>query len=127
MELSYNDGNWTVKSVSSRLEMVDKNVKAHDKIKEMAKGIHEKTIPYVRQPIGTAERDITFYVSRVMDSSVIQIINDAQLWWAENKFKEDPVYAPSGDNNRAQIIDYIKAKGTLNPEAKEYIRKYIDR
>ncbi len=88
MELTYNNGNWDVNSASSRLEMVDKNVKAHDKIVELAKGIHEKTISYVRQPIGTAERDITSYVSRVMDSSVTQIINDAQLWWAKNEFKE---------------------------------------
>lgn len=88
MELSYNNGNWDVKSASSRLEMVDKNIKAHEKVKELAKSIHEKTIAYVRQPIGTAERDITSYVSRVMDSSVTQIINDAQLWWAKNKFEE---------------------------------------
>ena len=88
MELSYNNGNWDVKSASSRLEMVDKNVKAHDKIKEMAKDIHEETIAYVRQPLGTAERDMTSYVSRVMDSSVTQIINDAQLWWAKNEFEE---------------------------------------
>ncbi|HMA60818.1 MAG TPA: bifunctional 2',3'-cyclic-nucleotide 2'-phosphodiesterase/3'-nucleotidase, partial [Halanaerobiales bacterium] len=30
--------------------------------------------------------------------------------------EEDPVYAPSGVTNRQVIIDYIQAKGTVNPQ-----------
>ncbi len=79
---------WEVKSANPQLKVVDKNVEAHPKIKKLAKDIHEETIAYVREPIGESARDITSYVSRIMDSSVTQIINDAQLWWAEKKFAE---------------------------------------
>ena len=88
LDLAHINGEWNVQSASTRLEKVNKNVKDSDKIKELAKDIHEKTIAYVRQPIGTTERDITSYVSRVMDSSVTQIINEAQIWWAKNEFED---------------------------------------
>ena len=88
LKLMNNGDDWKVTSFDTELKVVDKNVKAHPMVEKMAQDVHQATIDYVRKPLGEAERDITSYVSRVMDSSVTQIINNAQLWWAKQEFAE---------------------------------------
>jgi 2',3'-cyclic-nucleotide 2'-phosphodiesterase len=77
---------WTVTDHEVRTRNVDKSVKSHPEIEKIAEDVHKATVEYVRTPIGDTERDITSYVSRVMDSSVTQIVNNAQLWWAKQEF-----------------------------------------
>ena len=86
LEVEENKGSWEVLDHQVRHRVVDENVKSHPEIEEIANDVHEKVIEYVRTPIGDTERDITSYLSRVMDSPVTQVINDAQLWWAETEF-----------------------------------------
>lgn len=86
--LNYEDGSWEVVESEPRLSGIDEDVPSHPLVEDMAKDVHESTIEYVRTPIGETERDITSYLARVMDSSVTQIVHEAQLWWAENTFAE---------------------------------------
>lgn len=88
LEIEENKGSWEVVGHQVRHRVVDENVESNSEIEEIAGDIHEKVIEYVRTPIGETERDITSYLSRVMDSAVTQVINDAQLWWAEQEFAE---------------------------------------
>ncbi len=88
LEIVENKGSWEVVGHQVRHRVVDENVESHPEIEEIAQDVHENVIEYVRTPIGDTERDITSYLSRVMDSPVTQIINDAQLWWAEDQFAE---------------------------------------
>ncbi|MFW5719291.1 MAG: bifunctional 2',3'-cyclic-nucleotide 2'-phosphodiesterase/3'-nucleotidase, partial [Halanaerobium sp.] len=88
LEIEENKGSWEVVGHEVRHSAVDEEVESHPEIEEIAQDIHDEVIEYVRTPIGDTERDITSYLSRVMDSSVTQIINDAQLWWAEEEFAE---------------------------------------
>lgn len=88
LEIEENKGSWEVVGHEVRHRAVDEDVESHPEIEEIAQDIHDEVIEYVRTPIGDTERDITSYLSRVMDSSVTQIINDAQLWWAEEEFAE---------------------------------------
>ena len=86
LEVEENKGSWEVVGHEVRHRVVDENVESHPEIEEIAQDVHEKVIEYVRTPIGETERDITSYLSRVMDSPVTQVINNAQLWWAEEEF-----------------------------------------
>ncbi len=86
--LSQEDGSWDVVEHDVRVSGIDEDVPSHPMVEDMAQDIHEDTIDYVRTPIGETETDITSYLARVLDSSVTQIVNDAQLWWAERVFAE---------------------------------------
>jgi 2',3'-cyclic-nucleotide 2'-phosphodiesterase len=88
LEIEENKGSWEVVGHQVRHRVVDENVESNSEIEEIAEDIHQKVIEYVRTPIGETERDITSYLSRVMDSAVTQVINDAQLWWAEKEFAD---------------------------------------
>ncbi|MCK8817831.1 bifunctional 2',3'-cyclic-nucleotide 2'-phosphodiesterase/3'-nucleotidase [Natroniella sulfidigena] len=86
LDLVNNNGDWEVKDAKVRLRKIDESVASHPEIEEMAQDVHQKTIEYVRTPIGATEIGITSYFSRVADSPVTQIVNDAQIWWAERTF-----------------------------------------
>jgi 2',3'-cyclic-nucleotide 2'-phosphodiesterase len=86
LEVEENKGSWEVVGHQIRHRVVDESVESHPEIEEIANDVHQNVIEYVRTPIGDTERDITSYLSRVMDSPVTQVINDAQLWWAEEEF-----------------------------------------
>jgi 2',3'-cyclic-nucleotide 2'-phosphodiesterase len=87
LDLEKTNGSWTVTSSSVRLDGITEDTESSPVIEEIAKERHEATIEYVRTPIGETDIDITSYLSRVQDSTVTQIVNDAQLWWAKNEFK----------------------------------------
>jgi len=86
MELEKTNGSWEIVGFNVRHENITEDTEISPIIEEIAKENHMATIEYVRTPIGKAERDIASYLSRVMDSSVTQIINEAQIWWAEKVF-----------------------------------------
>ena len=87
LDLEKTNGSWTVTNSSVRLEGITEDTESSPVIEEIAKKRHEATVEYVRTPIGETDIDITSYLSRVQDSTVTQIVNDAQLWWAKNEFK----------------------------------------
>ncbi|MFO8063689.1 MAG: bifunctional 2',3'-cyclic-nucleotide 2'-phosphodiesterase/3'-nucleotidase [Spirochaetota bacterium] len=86
LELTKDAEGWSVTDHDVRLREVDESVESHPEIENIAQDVHESTVEYVRTPIGDTEREINSYLSRVMDSSVTQIVNNAQLWWAEEEF-----------------------------------------
>ncbi|MEF8799114.1 MAG: bifunctional 2',3'-cyclic-nucleotide 2'-phosphodiesterase/3'-nucleotidase [Candidatus Bipolaricaulota bacterium] len=88
LKLSKHGDSWKIKSTEVQLREVNENVKIDPMVEEMVMDIHQDTIDYVRKPIAETSREITSFVSRVMDSSVTQIVNDAQLWWAKRTFSE---------------------------------------
>lgn len=87
LNLVHDDGEWDVVGHDVRNEPVDETVESHPMIEDIAADIHEKTVEYVRTPLGETERDITSYFARVIDSAVTQIVNEAQLWYAEAHFE----------------------------------------
>lgn len=47
---------------------------------------HEGTVEYIRSPVGETTAPITSYFSLVQDDPSVQIVNNAQLWYAEQQF-----------------------------------------
>ena len=88
LELGKQNGVWRIAEASVRLREIDETVASHAEIEELASDVHDNTVEYVRTPIGTAGIGIASFFSRVADSPVTQIVNDAQLWWAEKEFAE---------------------------------------
>ena len=86
LELKKDAEGWSVTGHEVSMREVNEDVASHPEIEKIAKDVHEATIEYVRTPIGQTERDIYSYLSRIMDNSTTQIINNAQLWWAEKEF-----------------------------------------
>lgn len=88
LELAYDwdTGEWEVIDGSASLTPVTAEVATHPLLAELVAEKHEATIDYVRTPIGWTDTEITSFFSRVMDNPVTQIINEAQIWWAEREF-----------------------------------------
>ncbi len=88
LDLSYDwdTGKWEVVEGRSRLLPVTPEVKSHPLIEAIVADRHKATIEYVRAPIGWTETEITSYFSRIMDNPVTQIVNDAQIAWAQREF-----------------------------------------
>ncbi|MCF8008565.1 MAG: bifunctional 2',3'-cyclic-nucleotide 2'-phosphodiesterase/3'-nucleotidase [Halanaerobiales bacterium] len=87
LNLAQENGEWKVTGFNVRNEPITENTKSNPDIEKLAKKRHEATIAYVETPIGESEIDITSYLARVQDSTVTQIVNDAQLWWAKKTFE----------------------------------------
>jgi len=88
LDLAYDwtTGEWEVLDGSASLVPVTAEVETHQQLAELVARKHEATIDYVRTPIGWTDTEITSYFSRIIDNSVTQIINEAQIWWAEREF-----------------------------------------
>ncbi len=43
---------------------------------------------YIREPVGQTKADINSFFAQVKDDPSIQIVTDAQRWYAENKMKD---------------------------------------
>ncbi len=85
LNISQEDGEWMVADFNVDVRDVTADTPAHPEIVEIASDIHEKTIDYVRTPIGSTEVPITAYFSEVTDSAVTQVVNDAQIWFAKKQ------------------------------------------
>ena len=48
---------------------------------------HRATLKYVRSPVGTFTAPVQTYFSRVVDSAAVQLVNDAQTWFARKELK----------------------------------------
>ncbi|MBT2640982.1 bifunctional 2',3'-cyclic-nucleotide 2'-phosphodiesterase/3'-nucleotidase [Bacillus sp. ISL-41] len=86
-------GKWNVKSSKAQLRAVyDKTTKTElakpdSEILEAVKEDHEGTVEYVNQPVGKTTADIHSYFALVQDDPSIQIVTNAQKWYAEQKVK----------------------------------------
>ncbi|MCJ2148354.1 multifunctional 2',3'-cyclic-nucleotide 2'-phosphodiesterase/3'-nucleotidase/5'-nucleotidase [Bacillus paralicheniformis] len=88
MQLEQDGGKWTVKDASAKTEAIAGNVTSrHETVVSAIKDTHEKTLEYVRAPVGQTEADINSFFAQVKDDPSIQIVTDAQKWYAEDVMK----------------------------------------
>ncbi|MBG9366708.1 bifunctional 2',3'-cyclic-nucleotide 2'-phosphodiesterase/3'-nucleotidase [Streptococcus sp. NLN64] len=84
LKLHYTNGAWQVEESGSVLRKIDtKSSKADERVLNLAKEVHEATIRYVRQEVGQTPSPIHSYFSLVQDDPSVQIVNQAQLWYAK--------------------------------------------
>lgn len=77
---------WEVVSEKAELRAIDTKTNAvAEQVIEAVKETHEATIEYVRSPVGETTAPITSYFSLVTDDPSIQIVNNAQKWYVEQK------------------------------------------
>ncbi|MBS7215459.1 MAG: 5'-nucleotidase C-terminal domain-containing protein, partial [Streptococcus salivarius] len=70
----------------AKLEKIDTKSDVADKdLIDMAAHDHNGTINYVRKEVGETTAPITSYFAQVQDDPSIQIVNNAQLWYAKKQ------------------------------------------
>ena len=91
LNLVYKNGKWTVVNSKGSIRKIHtKSKDADERIKEIAKTAHEGTIQYVRQQVGTTTAPITSYFALVKDDPSVQIVNNAQIWYAKKELAGTP-------------------------------------
>ncbi|QLB50864.1 bifunctional 2',3'-cyclic-nucleotide 2'-phosphodiesterase/3'-nucleotidase [Streptococcus sanguinis] len=91
LKLNYTDGKWKVTDSKGSIRKVDnKSNEADKRVIDIAKESHEGTINYVRQQVGTTAAPITSYFALVKDDPSVQIVNNAQLWYAKQELAGTP-------------------------------------
>ncbi|MBP2620553.1 bifunctional 2',3'-cyclic-nucleotide 2'-phosphodiesterase/3'-nucleotidase [Streptococcus panodentis] len=91
LSLTYKDGNWQVTDSKGAIRKVDtKSHEADQRVIDIAKEAHEGTVSYVRQQVGTTTAPITSYFALVKDDPSVQIVNNAQLWYAQQELAGTP-------------------------------------
>lgn len=96
LTLQKGDNGWEVTDSQSTAESIESVGSADTEITETIKNAHEKTLEYVRKPVGQTEAPINSFFALVQDDPSIQIVTDAQKWYtkkamANSKFKDLPV------------------------------------
>lgn len=82
MELTRDGDEWVV--TDGRSTLVYSDTKQSDPfVENIASEYHQATLEYVRSPVGRISDTITSYFALVMDDPSVQIVNDAQRWYAE--------------------------------------------
>ncbi|MBF0715935.1 bifunctional 2',3'-cyclic-nucleotide 2'-phosphodiesterase/3'-nucleotidase [Gemelliphila palaticanis] len=88
LKLTKQDNKWVVTDSKGEIRKIDsKSNIADNRILEVAKEAHEGTINYVRKSVGETSSDITSYFSLVKDDPSVQIVNNAQIWYAKKELK----------------------------------------
>lgn len=91
LKLHYTKGAWQVEESGTVLRKIDtKSTKADERILNLAKEVHEATIRYVRQEVGQTPTPIHSYFSLVQDDPSVQIVNQAQMWYAKQVLEGTP-------------------------------------
>lgn len=91
LNLRYTDGKWSVVGSKAAIRKIDTKSKvADERITEIAKEAHEGTVKYVRQQVGTTSAPITSYFALVKDDPSVQIVNNAQIWYAKKELAGTP-------------------------------------
>ncbi|MBM7642293.1 bifunctional 2',3'-cyclic-nucleotide 2'-phosphodiesterase/3'-nucleotidase [Streptococcus loxodontisalivarius] len=86
LSLTYTDGKWQVTDSKGQIRKIDtKSDVADSRVIEIAQEAHNGTIAYVRQEVGTTTAPINSYFALVQDDPSIQIVNNAQLWYAKQE------------------------------------------
>ena len=85
LNIVHENGEWDIVDFNVDLRRIDADTPEHPDIVEIASDVHEATVEYVRTPIGSTEVPIKAYFSEVKDSAVTQVVNEAQLWFAEQQ------------------------------------------
>ena len=91
LNLTYKEGKWIVSDSRASIRKVDtKSTKADERVLAIAQKAHQGTIQYVRQQVGTATAPINSYFALVKDDPSVQIVNNAQIWYAKQELAGTP-------------------------------------
>lgn len=91
LNLKYTDGKWTTTSSKAAIRKIDtKSSVADSRIIDLAKEAHTETINYVRQQVGETTAPINSFFALVQDDPSVQIVNNAQIWYAKQQLAGTP-------------------------------------
>ncbi|WP_458119303.1 bifunctional 2',3'-cyclic-nucleotide 2'-phosphodiesterase/3'-nucleotidase [Paenibacillus sp. Z6-24] len=94
LELERTAEKWNVLDSHARLRAVSDRSKlqpaaaADPRLEEAARSAHEYTLSYIRTPIGKTSLPLYSYFALIMDTPVVQIINDAQIWYTRQQLAD---------------------------------------
>ncbi|MED4802502.1 multifunctional 2',3'-cyclic-nucleotide 2'-phosphodiesterase/3'-nucleotidase/5'-nucleotidase [Bacillus atrophaeus] len=89
LNLEQSDGSWRVADSKGSIEPIAGTVTSRDEtVTNTIKQTHENTLEYVRKPVGQTEADINSFFAQVKDDPSIQIVTDAQKWYAQDVMKD---------------------------------------
>ncbi|WP_338786733.1 bifunctional 2',3'-cyclic-nucleotide 2'-phosphodiesterase/3'-nucleotidase [Metabacillus sp. FJAT-53654] len=81
------DEEWEVVDSQSKAEPISGVTEQNQEMVAAVKNAHESTLDYVRKSVGTTSAPINSFFSLVQDDASIQIVTDAQKWYAKEKLK----------------------------------------
>ncbi|SES28188.1 bifunctional 2',3'-cyclic-nucleotide 2'-phosphodiesterase/3'-nucleotidase [Salisediminibacterium halotolerans] len=85
LDLVEEDGEWSVENSQSEVTGVEESGAETDEgMVELLTDVHERTLEYVDSVVGQMADSFNTFFSRVMDNEVLQLVNDAQLWFTED-------------------------------------------
>ncbi|HFI0050860.1 TPA: bifunctional 2',3'-cyclic-nucleotide 2'-phosphodiesterase/3'-nucleotidase [Streptococcus suis] len=91
LNLVFKDGKWTTTSSKAAIRKIDtKSSVADGRIIDLAKEAHNETINYVRQQVGETTAPINSFFALVQDDPSVQIVNNAQIWYAKQQLAGTP-------------------------------------
>lgn len=91
LNLTYTNGKWQTNTAKGQIRKIDtKSDTVNAQILDIAKEAHDGTVNYVRQQVGTTTAPITSYFALVKDDPSIQIVNNAQIWYAKQELAGTP-------------------------------------
>ncbi|WP_373713257.1 bifunctional 2',3'-cyclic-nucleotide 2'-phosphodiesterase/3'-nucleotidase [Streptococcus sp.] len=91
LNLSFTDGKWTVNKGTGSIRKIDtKSTESDSTIWAIAKEAHEGTVNYVRQEVGQTTAPINSFFALVKDDPSVQIVNNAQIWYAKSQLAGTP-------------------------------------
>ena len=91
LDLTFKDGKWTVSKGTGAIRKIDtKSTETDRGIWEIAKEAHEGTVNYVRQEVGQTTAPINSFFALVKDDPSVQIVNNAQIWYAKQELAGAP-------------------------------------
>lgn len=81
------DEEWDVVDSQSKAEPITGVTESNQEMVATVKSAHDSTLEYVRKSVGTTTSPINSFFALVQDDPSIQIVTDAQKWYAEEKLK----------------------------------------
>ncbi|MFC3927515.1 bifunctional 2',3'-cyclic-nucleotide 2'-phosphodiesterase/3'-nucleotidase [Streptococcus caprae] len=91
LNITYKNGKWQTNSAKGEIRKIDtKSDIVDESIIAIAKEAHEGTVNYVRQQVGTTTAPINSYFALVKDDPSVQIVNNAQIWYAKQELAGTP-------------------------------------
>ncbi|MGM7720162.1 bifunctional 2',3'-cyclic-nucleotide 2'-phosphodiesterase/3'-nucleotidase [Metabacillus sp. Hm71] len=78
---------WDVIDSKSTAESISGVTEKNQEMVAAVKSAHDATLEYVRKSVGTTTAPINSFFALVQDDPSIQIVTDAQRWYAEQKLK----------------------------------------
>ncbi len=91
LELTFSNGKWTVSKGTGAIRKIDtKSTETDPSIWALAKEAHEGTVQYVRQEVGQTTAPINSFFALVKDDPSVQIVNNAQIWYAKQELAGTP-------------------------------------